>query len=756
MTSRRRVAARLAIVGVLTGAALAADATARRAEWRLRPQLGLVQTVYGTRDFTSAVYARHTTALDLAFLDQRADLPQRDLSIRWEGVWLVPRDGPVRLYAGADDEVRIWIDDRLVLDRDFVAGIRTHVEPLDLDEGVHRIRIEYVQKRGGYHLNLQWAPAGGAFRRFAPSSLFPREPGDEVLSLVARAVRVRAAGRLLWLAAAFAAFLLFVPFAALPDLVVRLGAGVRRTWPSAREAGAHPRVQAGAAIGLAVAALGWAVAHRLDALSPVTFWADDIWVVALASRPSLLEALTTPAPVPPGFVLLQWLARRLSADPGVSLQLLPLAFGLAAPLVLGLIVRRVTGSAALGLAAVALGLLDPFIAQQSVLSKPYSLDALTAASLIAIAVRSAEGPPVPLACVGLTGVFALLFSFPSIFVSVPVFHVLAWQVFRAVPDWRARRRTVATVAAFEVAMSAVYVAVLRPRASLQLFEGWQRSFLPADDFDAGVTFVTMRWSWFLEQVLPPEFRALTALVFVGLLWLLVRRRWRSLGASLVLSAAALLVANWLGWYPIGVGYYGRALLFLHVLVLFLFVSGAHAVTRVLGSGRAVANALAAAVVLVYLARAPVEVTYFDHNHSRLAAALGERLQPDDALLVNTMGSYLLYVYGDMPADLVRNQSANQFHLQFHRPRTLTVSVNRGARRVPVEPADLERVRKFLEDAGATRLFYLSTRRDTVTITDVIEDAGYERVTVRSSTTATFLTEFRRAGSAGGAGAGATR
>lgn len=756
MTRRRSVAARLAIVGLLTGAALAADATARRAEWRLRPQLGLVQTVYGTRDFTSAVYARQTTALDLALLDERADLPQRDLSIRWEGVWLVPRGGLVRLHAGVDDEVRVWIDDRLIVDRDFVEGFRTHIEPLDLDAGIHRMRIEYVQKRGDYDLSLLWAPAGGTFRRFAPSSLFPREPGDDVLSLVARAGWVHAAGRLLWLAAALAAVLFFVPFAALPDLVVRLRAGVRRTWLMASRLVVHPRVQAGAAIGLAVAVLGWAVAHRLDALNPVTFWADDVWVVALASRPSLIEALTTPAPVPPGFVLLQWLVRRLSTDPGVSLQLLPLAFGLAAPLVLGLIIRRVTGSAALGLAAVALGLLDPFIAQQSVLSKPYSLDALAAACLIAIAVRSAEGPPVPLVHVGLAGVFALLFSFPSIFVSVPVFHVLAWQAFRAFPGWGARRRTLGTVAAFNVAMAAVYVAVLRPRASLQLFEGWRRSFLPADDFDAGITFVSMRWSWFLEQVLPAPFRALTALVFIGLMWLLVRRRWRSLGASLVLSAAALVVANWLGWYPIGVGYYGRVLLFLHVLVLLLFVGGAHAVTRVLGSGRAAANALAAAVVLVYLARAPVEVTYFDHNHSGFVAALGERLQPDDALLVNTMGSYLLYVYGDMPADLVRNQSPNQFHLQFHRPRTLTVPVNRGVNRAPVEPADLERVREFLEAAGALRLFYLSTRRDTGMITDVIEHAGYERVAVRSSTTATFLTEFHRARSTRAAGAAVTR
>jgi len=756
MTRRQPVAAGLAIVGVLTAAALAADAMARRANRRLLPELGLIQTVYGTRGFRSAVYARQTTALDLALLDERSDLPRRDMSIRWEGVWRVPDGGPVRLYAGADDEVRIWIDDRLVVDRDLQLGFRTHVDPLELGAGPHRIRIEYVQGRGGHDLNLQWAPDGRAFRPFAPTSLFPREPGDRLLALVSRSAWAGATVRALSLGAVGAAAWLLLPFSALPGLAARWRAGVSRARAAVSRLAARPRVQTGCGIGLAVALLGWAVAHRLGALNPVTFWADDIWVVALASRASLIEALTTPAPVPPGFVLMQWLARRLSTDPGVSLQWLPLAFGLAAPLVLGVLIRQVTGSAALGLAGVALGLLDPFIAQQSVLSKQYSLDALVAVCLLAIAVRSAAGPPVPLARVGLAGALACLFSFPSVFVSVPVFHVLAWHAFRMSTSRQARGRTVAVATSFNVAMAAIYALVLHPRVSPTMVRGWWRDFAPIDDLEGSVQFVVGRWDELLAQMVPGSLPLLAPLAGVGLIWLLAHRLWRPVGLSLVLGTAVLLGTNLLGWYPIGAGYFGRSVLFVHGPVLTLIVVGVHTLTSALRRGRRVANVAALLLLVAYGSQVVVQTEYFDHNHSRFAEELTARVGPDDAVVVSSMGSYLLYVYGRWPADIVRDDTPTRFHLAFRRPLTWIVPVGRGVRRVPIDRGDLDRLRGLVAAARPERVFYFSTRRDVALVGGAIEDQGYRRVETRSSTTATFLIEYRRMASREASAAGVGR
>lgn len=129
----------------------------------LRPALGLTQTVYPNPLLESpASFARFTTDLGLDVLRTEPDLPQREVSIRWQGYWVKTFDGPLRLYAGVDDEVRIWIDDRVVIDRSVITGFRVRQDPIIAARGVHRLRIEFVQRGGSAHLSVLWAKASGA------------------------------------------------------------------------------------------------------------------------------------------------------------------------------------------------------------------------------------------------------------------------------------------------------------------------------------------------------------------------------------------------------------------------------------------------------------------------------------------------------------------------------------------------------------------------------------------------------------------
>ncbi len=491
-------------------------------------------------------------------------------------------------------------------------------------------------------------------------------------------------------------------------------------------------------IAAGAAALAWALAHRLGALNPMTLWADDIWVAALASRPSLFEALGTPAPVPPGFLFLQWMARHVASEPGLALQVLPLTYALVGAVVLAIVAARVTRSRALGLVALALALLDPFMAQVSVFSKQYTMDGLVAVLLLGLAVRAVDGRRVPLWAAALFGVVALLFSFPSVFVSVAVVHVLAWRAFARETEWTRRRWSLGVVAIFDLVMLATYWLVLRVRVSPRMNASWARSFLPTDDVDAGIDFVASRGVSIATQALPDSLAVLAPLAVLGFAWLLIRRELRAAGTVLLLTYVSLLGAAALGVYPIGMGYEGRVVLFSDPLVLFLITVAVHALTSWL-PWRVVPNVAVATAALVFLARAPAVVTYFDHDHSFFVDALEARAQPGDAIILNDRASFLLGVYTNWPAEIVRSRTPEQFYLRFTRPLTLTLPS--GAEGDGSKLGDLEAT---LADARPERVFFFSTRRETALIARAIEAAGYRPAEARASTTSTLLAMYERA------------
>ncbi len=729
--------------------ALLVTTWAQVASRRTESLTGLVQRVYGNPELAGPpLVERRSTRIDVAAIAADPELPQREMSVRWTGYWFVPNGGPVHVLVNADDVVRLWIDDELVAHRHVTGGFRALVDPVTLEPGIHHVRVEFVQYGGGMALDVGWASPGGDYQPFARARLFPARPDDDVIVAAARARTLRALEPIAWAALALVVVACFVvPGLAAGGAWVSSRPVVVGSLDALRTLAVDWRLGPAAALATSAAAIGWAVWLRAGAINPVTLWADDVWVAALASLPSLVDAVTVHAPVPPGFVVLQWLVRRVSSVPAAPLQMIPLACGLGMAMALGVAAARVSGSRMVGVAALVLGLLDPFMAQVSVFVKQYPLDGLIAVWLLLLAVDAARGRGRSLTSVVLIALGCLLFSFPSIFMSAALVHVQALASIRpagrsAADGWRS---VVRPLSGFYAGALAIYWFVLSPRASPGLQRGWRRQFVPVSDADLAADFVQTRATGLLDQALPEPLALLAPLVVVGLVWLFVRREWRAVAWFFAGTYAALFVAASAGFYPIGLGYEGRVVLFSDPLVLFLVAIGAQALWS-WSPLRGVLNAAGAIAVLLFFINRSVPVTYFDHDHSRVVSQILAKAEPSDAVVLNHRASYLVAVYSDWPRTNVANGQSEGFHIRFARPLTVTLPAVRQP-----DAADLADLDALLAERPV-RLFFFSIRRDTAAYEDRIARAGYRQVEKRMSTTRAVYAVFeRRPGAADGAG-----
>jgi hypothetical protein len=90
-------------------------------------------------------------------------------SARWTG-WIVPRaSGTWNFFTLADDGVRLWIDDRLIIDDWKVHGSEEHAGRVELEAGRrHAIRLEYFDRVSMARITLSWSGPG------QPKDVVPR------------------------------------------------------------------------------------------------------------------------------------------------------------------------------------------------------------------------------------------------------------------------------------------------------------------------------------------------------------------------------------------------------------------------------------------------------------------------------------------------------------------------------------------------------------------------------------------------------
>ncbi|KAA6436835.1 hypothetical protein FQ330_00455, partial [Agrococcus sediminis] len=131
-------------------------------------QRGLQAAFYSNRNLTGAprAFAQGVNSSGTVDVNWGSGSPEGVAADNWStrltGLVTFPTTGAYRFSALSDDGVRIWIDDRLVLDS-WVSGATERVAPADVTASagqVSRIRIEHFDGGYGAQLHLKWKTPG--------------------------------------------------------------------------------------------------------------------------------------------------------------------------------------------------------------------------------------------------------------------------------------------------------------------------------------------------------------------------------------------------------------------------------------------------------------------------------------------------------------------------------------------------------------------------------------------------------------------
>jgi serine/threonine protein kinase len=123
---------------------------------RLRP--GLVAECYTGTDFNALALRRVDPQVNFRWLRGPAweGGAVDNFSIRWSGYLLVPRTDRYQFEAFSDDGVRLFIDDAVIL-ADWTSHFRLKTSGgCYLEEGLHRVRLEYFEGREDALVTLSW------------------------------------------------------------------------------------------------------------------------------------------------------------------------------------------------------------------------------------------------------------------------------------------------------------------------------------------------------------------------------------------------------------------------------------------------------------------------------------------------------------------------------------------------------------------------------------------------------------------------
>ncbi len=87
--------------------------------------------------------------------------PQFNYSVRWTGTLRPEKSGKYVIDLSADDGMRLWVDDRQVIDDWSDHAVESREATLDLESGKsYQIRIEYYQRGGGAAIRFGWTLPG--------------------------------------------------------------------------------------------------------------------------------------------------------------------------------------------------------------------------------------------------------------------------------------------------------------------------------------------------------------------------------------------------------------------------------------------------------------------------------------------------------------------------------------------------------------------------------------------------------------------
>jgi len=156
MNARTRIslAVLLAIVAttfVTTGSVFAADSAWKARYWNNTSLSGTPTLV------------RYENAINYDWGEGRpaSGINKDNFSARWTRL-VTFSAGTYRFTATSDDGMRVWVDDRLIVDMWYEHAPVTKTVDVKLSGGDHRIKVEYFERAGGALARLSWGPKPAA------------------------------------------------------------------------------------------------------------------------------------------------------------------------------------------------------------------------------------------------------------------------------------------------------------------------------------------------------------------------------------------------------------------------------------------------------------------------------------------------------------------------------------------------------------------------------------------------------------------
>lgn len=125
----------------------------------LRPTEFWKGTYFNDKYFSEFVLERQDLEINFNWLTGSPfnNLNQDRFSVRWEKVEYF-KGGPYRFYAIADDGVRVYVDDQLIIDGWKIQPATEYKADIDLREGPHKLVVEYYEEAEDAQIRVYWEP----------------------------------------------------------------------------------------------------------------------------------------------------------------------------------------------------------------------------------------------------------------------------------------------------------------------------------------------------------------------------------------------------------------------------------------------------------------------------------------------------------------------------------------------------------------------------------------------------------------------
>jgi prepilin-type N-terminal cleavage/methylation domain-containing protein len=126
---------------------------------------GLTATYYDELNFQSPVDNRLDFEVDFDWGNEPpfAQMQSNNFSVRWVGQVEAPVSGRFTFSTQSDDGVRLWVDNKLIIDNWTDHGVTINSGNITLEKGkLYDIRLEYYQKFAGAVIRLGWTAPGVA------------------------------------------------------------------------------------------------------------------------------------------------------------------------------------------------------------------------------------------------------------------------------------------------------------------------------------------------------------------------------------------------------------------------------------------------------------------------------------------------------------------------------------------------------------------------------------------------------------------